>query len=291
MKSFKAFLAEGGNVKIGELAAGPINVTKKNRAHVSTDIHQMLSAVHDSFHKEHGVHLFGPKKEALHNGSIYSGSTEHLMNHGISHEEFAKHKPKVGDVDVKVPSEHYDKVHDHMQPGKKFGKYTVLGTKKSGSESHALMQHESGDIHQVDFEKSEYHKGQPAKYEHFAHSGDWSDTKAGIKGVHHKFLVNASGGETHKFSVAKGLKTRDTAPSEDGIKDTHKITKTLFGKDADEKKLHSFQGVADLIKKHKSVDEHHAIFNKFVSSTKAKPGMDHEPAIKHLAKTLGIHHE
>jgi hypothetical protein len=248
----------------------------------------MLSSVHDSIHKEHGVHIFGKDKEALHSGSVYSGSTEHLMNREISHEEFAKHKPNVGDIDVKVPHEHYDKIHDHMQPGRKFGKYTVVGAKKSGSESHALMRHENGSVHQVDFEKADYHEGKPSNFEHFAHSGNWEDTKAGIKGVHHKFLLNAAGGDTHKFSTAKGLKTRDQAPSESGVKDTHKITHTLFGKGADEKHLHSFTGLAHLIKKHIPVERHKEIFDKFVSSTASKKDMNHKAAIDTLAKHLNI---
>lgn len=289
MLRFKQFLlAEGGNVKIGDTSADSIDITPKNRKQTSDDVHEMLSSVHDSFHKEHGVHLFGEHKEALKSGSVYSGSTEHLMNHKISHEEFAKHKPHVGDIDVKVPSEHYDKLHEHMQAGKKFGKYTVVGAKKSGSESHVLMKHENGKVHQVDLEKSEYHDGKPSHFEHFAHSGNWEDTKAGIKGVHHKFLLNSAGGDTHKFATAKGLKTRDQAPSEEGIKDTHKITHALFGKDADESKIHSFIGVADLIKKHKPVEQHKAIFDKFVSSTHSKKDMNHKAAIDTLAKHLNI---
>lgn len=286
--SLKQFLAEGGNVRIGDTSAAEIKITPGNRKKVSGDIHEMLSAVHDSFHKAHGVNLFGIKKGALDSGKVYSGSTEHLMNPKLSHAEFAKHKPTVGDIDVKVPREHYDNLHAHMEAGKKFGKYTVVGAKKSGSESHVLMRHENGQVHQVDLEQSDYHNGEPSDYEHFAHSANWEDAKNGVKGVHHKFLLNCAGGESHKFAVAKGLKERSAAPAEEGMKDTKQITHTLFGKDADESKIHSFSGLCELVKKHKTPAEHRAIYDKFVSSTQAKKNINHGAAIDILAKHLNI---
>ena len=59
----------------------------------------------------------------------------------------------------------------------------------------------------------------------------------------------------------------------------------------DHEKIHSFTGIADLIKKHKTPAEHKAIYDKFVSSTAAKPGMDHKKAIDTLAKHLNIKQE
>src|ERR1017187_6042786 len=100
MKSFKQFLSEGGNVKVGEVHAEPIHVTAENRESIQHDVHGALSALHDSFYKEHKQHLFGQGKTALHTGSAYTGSTNSLMNSKISHKEFSKYKPKVGDIDT-----------------------------------------------------------------------------------------------------------------------------------------------------------------------------------------------
>ena len=57
MQSFKQFLSEGGNVKIGDVAAAPFPISEKNRASVRADAHEALSALHDSFHKATGKHL------------------------------------------------------------------------------------------------------------------------------------------------------------------------------------------------------------------------------------------
>ena len=136
MIRFKEFLKlnEGGNIKIVDISADPINITKENRGPISSDIHDSLHSLNRSFHKEHGSHLFGAGGSAINDGSTFSGSTHHLFDKNISDSEFAKHKPVVGDIDVKVPKEHMDKLHKHLTPGKRFGKYTVVGVKKGAGE-------------------------------------------------------------------------------------------------------------------------------------------------------------
>ena len=66
MKSFKFFLNEGGNVKVGpkgqETSAAPFPIQHDTRAVRRTDVHTALSKIHDAFHKEHGQHLFGADK-------------------------------------------------------------------------------------------------------------------------------------------------------------------------------------------------------------------------------------
>ena len=285
MKTFKGFLAEGGNIKIGEHSANNISISRGTRPGHQKAIHGMLGALHDSFHKETGHHLFGDKKQALESGSAYSGSTEHLMGGHVGHEEFAKHKPSVGDVDVKIPAEHREALHAHLKPGKKFGKYTVVGTKKSGTEIHALMKHDNGQVHQFDFENSHYEHNEPSKFDRFAHNSDWEDIKHGIKGMHHKVLLNATGGEKHKFSVAYGLGKREGDPHWDN--DTHSITHKLFGKGANEKHLHSFHGVVDLIKKHIPASEHQRIYDKFKNDV-SRIKVDHSAALKHMQQHLKV---
>ena len=122
MQSFKQFLSEGGNVKIGDVSAAPFPIREKNRASVRTDAHEALSALHDSFHKETGKHLFGKDKKAIKTGSAFAGSTRHLMGNKISDKEFAKHKRDVGDFDVFVPHEHKEDLHSHVKTGMKLGK-------------------------------------------------------------------------------------------------------------------------------------------------------------------------
>jgi hypothetical protein len=293
MYKFKQYLNEGGNVKVSvgdkKFHAEPIKVTSKTRKKVANDVHEALSAMHDSFHKETGQHLFGKDKKALHTGSAFSGSTKHLMNvHHISDEEYAKHKPETGDADVLIPAEHKNALEHHLTPGKKFGKYTVVGTKKHGNELSAVMRHQNGEHHQFDFEASHYHKDEPSEGDQFIHNSHWADTKAGIKGVHHKLLLNAIGGATHKFSNTHGLRSR-TDEHDEGTKDPKEISKKLFGSKADHTKVHSFIGLTDLIKKHIHPSRHQEIYNKFKEGINKQSKIGNNAALEHLKNHLDVH--
>jgi len=289
MLSFKEILDEGGNVKLktGETAV-PIKITPENRAQVQKDTYDMLHAMHQSFNKAYGADLFGKDAKALATGTTYSGSTKSLMNKGISDVEFTTHKKEAGDIDVKIPQEHMPTIAQHLTPGQKFGKYTYVGMKSGGAEHHAIMRHDSGEHHQLDFEKSAYSDHEPSEFDQFAHSADWSDTKLGIKGVHHKQLLNAVGTDQHKFSILYGIgsRTNKDAAWENSIE---KMTKTLFGSNADAKQLHSFQGIVQLIKKHIPKSHHQAIYDKFKGDvTKTNKHINNKPALELLRKQLGV---
>jgi len=289
MLSFKRFLRhslqEGGNIKIGEVGAEPIKIT--HRPEQTQEVHNALSELHDSFHTATGHHLFGASKKALSTGSAYSGSTKSLMSKDISDSEFTQHKPTVGDIDVQIPKEHKEALAQHLQPGHKYGRYTVVGTKKHGNEVSAVMRHDDGSHHQFDFEATHYHQEEPTKGEQFLHSSDWQDTKAGIKGAHHKILISSVGGETHKFSITHGLRPRTETGKEPGITDPTEVSKTLFGPKADHSKITSFHGVVDLIKKHVPAERHQAIYDKFKGGV-SKNSLNNEPALAHMRKVLGV---
>jgi len=283
LKSFIQFVVEGGNVKIGSVAAAPFPISEKSRAKVRSDAHEALSALHDSFHKATGEHLFGKDKKALTNKSAFVGSTRHLMGHEVSDKEFSQHKRDVGDFDVLIPHEHKDALHNHIQTGMKLGNYTVAGKNKSST----LMQHKNGQIHQFDFVASKYEKGEPTHGEQFSHNATWSDTTKGIKGAHHKILLNAVGGSTHKFSISHGVRSR-TDESDPGNKDPKHVTKTLFGAKANPDHVESFQGVAKLIKQHVPAERHQEIYDKFKKDVGAQKKLNNKPALEHLRSTLGV---
>lgn len=291
MLSFKRFhiLSEGGNIKVGDVSANDIKITSKNRGDVAGDIHNALMAMHDSFHKATGKNIFGKDAKALTTGSAFAGSTHHLMDKSISHSEFAKYKPSVGDMDIKVDKRHAEDFASHLKPGSKFGKYTVVGTKKGSGTHHVLMRHDDGSVHQFDMMHSDYHKDEPSEFEKFSHSSNWNDVKSGIKGLHHKVLLNAVGGDKHKFSTMYGLgsRTDEKAP---WINDKTKIAHTLFGSKAEPSKLDSFHGVADLIKKHLPAEQHQQVYNKFKASLSKMKG-DHVSALNHLRTTLNVKDE
>jgi hypothetical protein len=280
-----AILTEGGSMKIGDAAAMPIST--KNRPQVQNHVESALRDIHNSFHEEHGQHLFGRGARALRTGSAYSGSTRHLMNKAIPDEEFHKHKPAVGDIDVQVTPEHKNMLQKHLAPGRKFGKYTVVGTAKHGTELSAVMRHDNGEHHQVDFEGVEYHDHEPTHAEQFLHSSAWEDMRSGIKGAHHKMLINSTGLDTHKFSITHGLRSR-TDEKDPGDKEPHAVSNRLFGHKADHSRIHSFHGVAELIHKHIPSHQHQEIYNRFKASVSKKKGLDSTAALKTLREKLGI---
>lgn len=291
MLRFKTFIAEGGNITFGKKGdadaptAAPFPVTAATRDQTRGDIHGALSSIHNSFHKQTGEHLFGKDRQRLHDATAYTGSTHDLMGQHVSHEDFAKHKPLVGDIDVQVSHTHKDALATHLKPGQKHGKFTVVGVKKHGSETSIGLKHEdTGHIHQIDFQ-GVHNPGSEA--DRFLHSSDWNDTKAGIKGAHHKILLNAIGGEKHKFSITHGLRSR-TDDSDPGAQHPRDVSNKLFGAKADHEQIKSFRGVTQLIKNHIPKEQHQAIYDKFKASLQSNKGMDHGPALKHLRKHLGV---
>lgn len=281
MKTFISYIAEGGNIKVGDHEAAPFKVTAANRDSRVNDIHDSMRELNKSFHAEHGHDLF-------HGGKAhYGGSSMQLMDKNIPSAEFAKHKPTVGDVDVHVPHEHGDKLHAHLKTGARFGKYTVAGTKKHGIDVSAVMQHDNGELHQIDFIKGKHGRAEQS----FLHSSHWDDVKRGVKGSHHKLLLNVAAGDTHKFSISGGLKSR-TDEDDKGLQHPEKISKKLFGKDADHEKIHSFHGLSELIRDHIPASKHQDIYDRFKASTdRAGRDTDHTKAIAHLKKTLNAKDE
>lgn len=284
MQRFKTFFVEGGNIKVGRVSAAPFNVSSQNRGERQKDIRQALGHIHDTFHSQHGEHLFGKNKRNLISGRTFTGSTSDMMNRRLSHKEFAKYKPVVGDIDTQIASKHKDKLGELLSNGRRFGKYTIVGTKKHGNEISAVMRHENGEHHQIDFQGVNS-PGSPKS--RFLHSSNWQDTKSGIKGAHHKMLINAVGGDQHKFSITHGLRSRSNE-NDKGVKEPHKVTHTLFGPQADKSKIGSFKGVVDLIKKHRPHHEHQTIYDKFKSSVSGKKGIDHTAALEHMRKHLNV---
>lgn len=285
-----SLITEGGNIKVktpeGEVSAAPFKV--RDRAEQSRHIRQALQDIHTAFREAHGEHLFGKNADALNRGAVYGGSTKDFMDRvNIPDKEFTKHKPSVGDIDVQVSHDHKNKLASVLIPGTRHGSYTVVGTKKHGNEISAVMRHDNGEHHQFDFEGVDTDENGPTRASQFLHSSNWEDTKKGIKGSHHKILLNAIGGDTHKFSITHGLRSR-TDETDPGSKNPEEVSGRLFGDKADHSKVHSFGGIAELIRDHVPPERHQQIYDKFRDSVSKMKDTDHGPALAHLRNTLGV---
>lgn len=265
-------LTEGGNETIDGVKAERIG------AHHAPHIHGALQHLHQSFKADTGHDLFGPGAKALHSGSAYSGSTKHLMS--------GERKSSIGDVDVMVPHEHAEALHKHLTPGRQVGHYTVVGAKRRGTETTALMKTPRGQVHQFDFEHVAYHGGEPHPGDQFLHSSSAEDAELGIKGAHHKMLLNAAGGTHYKYHPQRGIVSR--TDEKDATKNPVEMTHRLFGPKADPSHIHSFSGVSHLIAHHVPDKQHRAILDKFADSTARMKHVDSSHAIRHLRKALGV---
>jgi hypothetical protein len=132
-------------------------------------------------------------------GVIFSGSSSHLFNKNLTDEEFVNHKPVVGDIDITIPKEKLENLHqllDSIRGRQITSDISLVGQKPSVSHEqiNAIFSYiydaELPPLNiQVDFEAVGYEKGQPSEFVKFARSSDWTDVKGGVKGVFHKYLL------------------------------------------------------------------------------------------------------
>lgn len=181
----EGMIEEGGNVHIGDQKTVPIDI--KDRDRKAKDVQEFMHSVN----KHSGHKIFGKDAKSLKTGSAWTGSTVHMMNHKLSSHELAKHKKSFGDVDVMVPHHAEEHVVKALQPGTKHGKFTVQGVKKIGAQHSAVVKHEDGQHHQIDFEYKDHEHGEPTKFARWSQNSHLHDLKTGLKGVMHKHLLNS----------------------------------------------------------------------------------------------------
>lgn len=175
----------GGNVTVNGQGSEPITINmRKGRVH---DVDRMLHSINRHSKQK----IFGYGAPSLVSGGAYSGSTVHMMNKELKDEELRKYKKSFGDVDVMVPHQHKALVEAALQPGTKHGKFTVVGTKQLGGQLSAVMKHDDGKNHQVDFEYKPFDEEtqEPTDFAKFSQNSDLADLKTGIKGAAHKQLI------------------------------------------------------------------------------------------------------
>lgn len=247
--NFKSFITEGGNLKVGDVSAEPMMLgTKHDRSQRQNDIHDFLHSLNNAHIAETGHHLFGPKGEAINDRSAFAGSSKAFMDPSISDEEHNTYKKKVGDVDIMVPHQHGDSLAGLLKPGQKYGNYSIVGSKKTGSQNLVLARHKDGQVQQFDMEPSTYEGNRPSEWNQFSHSSDWGDVKNGVKGAMHKLMLAAMtsangkvgtvarktrGGidysdefmPSHRFSVDRGMREGYTKVGEEDGKPIHRELK------------------------------------------------------------------
>lgn len=208
MKTFKTFIAEGGNVQIGDVAAERIDLTKIDRNSIVTRINRTLQMVNLQFQKKYGLPLWN--KELFASKKFLSGSAFHFFNKAIPTPEFVKYKNTVGDIDTQCDLAQESNIKEFLDSitGKKFGYVSFVGYKSSAGQFITLWAFDQPKINiQIDMELVDFANGKPTEWSQFSHSSDWADMKEGIKGVFQKYILRAMTTKTlREIIVLKGKK-------------------------------------------------------------------------------------
>jgi hypothetical protein len=221
----------GGNVSIGEVSAERINLKQISRDEIVPILNDSLKQISKSFSKMNGLPLWDDK--LIKSKEFLSGSAFHFFDlKHIDSNLFVSKKPTIGDVDTQVDVLLSPLLEDFLikSVGKTYGDLTLVGHKNSAGQFISLWYCKQFNINiQIDFELVDFKNGKPTEWSNFSHSSSWADIVEGIKGLHHKFLMQSLAadkkepiiiltGKTRKpketdktklaFSVQKGLRLR-----------------------------------------------------------------------------------
>jgi hypothetical protein len=189
-----------------ETKAQKIPLKKIGRKVFVDKITKLLKFINKDFEKIYKEKLWKDETQIA-NGFVFNGSTSFIMNQEYSDDDILMHKPLCGDLDIAVPEYlkvklfNYlrDKEEKEMTPDVKY-----MGSNKPTIES---IGHQINCVFLIDFEidgKTEScacqvdwellpfsETGIPTQWAKFSHSSSFDDCKAGIKAVHHKYLLRA----------------------------------------------------------------------------------------------------
>ena len=211
-------LFEGGNLELpnpndptGPYQADEIDLKVHNRSFMVGLLDKLLNDINGAFYSKYKKPLWNPN--LLQSKQFLGGSSLHFFNtDGISDKEFAKYKPKVGDIDTQCNKELEPEIRDFLTTydHKQIGDTTLLGFSQGSEQLNALFQFQDPPIKiQIDFEFGRYdtETDMPDEWYRFSHSSEWNDIQAGIKGVFHKWiyraLTSAHSSVKHQVDVKK----------------------------------------------------------------------------------------
>jgi len=198
----------GGNVTAvnkvtgAETRAEKIQVKDIGRKQFISTFVEIFKVMNKQFKAKYKKPIWVDEK-ILANGFAFNGSTSFIMDPSLSDEEVMKYKPSAGDLDITVPEELKEDLWKYLDSLE--GKEIIPGATYMGSNkptissigeqinSVIMVDFPNGQraYAQVDFEFLEFENDKPTEWAKFSHSSSFSDAKAGVKAVHHKFLIRA----------------------------------------------------------------------------------------------------
>ena len=200
-------LFEGGDETVTskkgiKTKAQKIPLKKIGRSRFRKVVTDLLKKINNDFKKKFKTLLWTDETQ-IEKGITFNGSSSFIMDPNIPDEEIVKYKEVAGDIDVVVPDFQRKNIWDYLEsidskeviPG-----VTYMGcnrTKFSPIENQIICVFVADfdglkvpmqmDLEFLPFSET----GLPSEWAKFSHSSSFEDTKAGIKAVHHKYLLRA----------------------------------------------------------------------------------------------------
>lgn len=210
----------GGNVTAmikatgKETRAEKIQVKEIGRQEFMKTFIEIFKVMNKQFKAKYKKPIWADESHLI-TGFAFNGSTSFIMDPTLSDEEVMKYKPSAGDLDITVPEELKEdlwKYLDSME-GKDFiPGATYMGSNRPTIKSigdqinSVIMVHfKNGQraYAQVDFEFLPFENNAPTEWAKFSHSSSFVDAKAGVKALHHKFLIQSIiGGASARDDIA-----------------------------------------------------------------------------------------
>jgi len=222
LTEFFKIVNEGGNLAVGGQEAEQINLKVTNRSYIVPILNDLLSGINSAFNKKYKKPLWNP--ELIQNQRFLSGSSLHFFNvRGIPDEVFVQKKPKVGDIDTMVPRELEAELEQFLASiqGKQIGSAKFIGFQRGNEQFSSLWELQEPPIKiQIDLEFVEYQQGNPTDWARFSHSSSWDDMSEGVKGVFHKWMINALTSLTSQDFLLRKMVGRGNARAEQNVPTT-----------------------------------------------------------------------
>ena len=183
-----------------ETSAEKIDMVKTGRKEFTTKFIKLFKELNKQFFKKNKVKLWQDENKLV-TGEMFNGSTSFIFDLNIKDEEILKYKKSSGDLDVIVPKHLKQELFTFLVPlqGKEIVKdiefIGITNAKNFGETIICIFAATFGDykvMAQVDFELLPVDEaGTPNEWAKFSHSSSFDDAKIGIKGVGHKYLIQA----------------------------------------------------------------------------------------------------
>lgn len=212
-------LTEGGNLAVRGYEAQHLDLKVTDRSYIVPILNKLLTAIDSTFQKQFGEPLWNP--ELLKSQEFLSGSSLHFFNvKGVSDVEFVNKKPTVGDMDTMVSKEKEEQLREFLTEyeDEQVGPAVLRGFQRGNEQFSSLWELQSPPITiQIDFEFVAFEGDKPTDWARFSHSSSWEDLQQGVKGVFHKWLIQAFTALTKQEFYLRKMVGRGKAKTEQDI--------------------------------------------------------------------------